>query len=74
MPLDPSKIRARRESLGLSQSQAAERAGMSASYYADLERGRWDAPKLDTVERLARALRTPIAKLLGQRGASYREV
>ncbi len=64
MPLNPTKIKARREALGLSQAQAAERAGMSASYYADLERGRYSDPRLVTLEQIAKALRCRLPALL----------
>lgn len=44
-----------RKSKKLSQSEVAERAGLSISYISDVERGVAN-PKLDTIEALAKAI------------------
>jgi predicted transcriptional regulator len=64
MPLDPQKIRERRERLSLTQSDAAERAGMPQPHWARIESGERNDPALSTAERVAKALRCSIAKLL----------
>jgi transcriptional regulator with XRE-family HTH domain len=52
--------RARRK---LSQLDLSRRAGVSVSYVSMLERNR-RSPPLDTVERIARALKVPPTSLL----------
>lgn len=64
MPLDPSKIKARRERLKLTQSAAAERAGMPQPHWARIEMGGRTDPQLSTAEAVAKALRCSIVKLL----------
>jgi len=54
------KLRAER---GMTQEALAEKAGISRSYIARLELGRQD-PTLGTLEKLAKALKVPVAKLL----------
>lgn len=66
MPLDPSKIKARREALGLSQAQAAERAGMRQPNWARVESGGRTDPELSTALRVAAALRWPLTRLLAK--------
>jgi transcriptional regulator with XRE-family HTH domain len=64
--LDRAKVRQLRESLGLSQSQAAEKAGMSGgkSQWSDIESGRTGGITLATLARIAAALDVPPGKLL----------
>jgi transcriptional regulator with XRE-family HTH domain len=63
------KIRARRAFLGLSLADVAERADLSPSTLSRIERGLL-SPRLETVERLARALGyTAEDLLLGDRHA-----
>lgn len=50
-----SAISRRRDELGLSQEQLAERAGLSAKYLGRIERGEVNA-SLDTLERVVSAL------------------
>lgn len=57
-------LRARRTRLHLTQQQVAVAAGMSQSTYARLEAGGRANPRIDTVERLAAALRTTPGRLL----------
>jgi transcriptional regulator with XRE-family HTH domain len=52
-----------RERRGLTQEQLAEKAGISRGYLARLETARQD-PKLSTLEKIAKALKVDIAKLL----------
>lgn len=65
MPLDPSKIRTRREKLGLTQQQAAERAGLVQPNWAAIEAGKRLDPSLSTAERVAKALNCKLPHLLG---------
>ena len=64
MPLDPAKIKARRERLKLTQAAAAELGGMAQSHWARIETGERTDPNLSTAEHVAKALRCPLAKLL----------
>jgi transcriptional regulator with XRE-family HTH domain len=64
MPLDPAKLKARREHLGLTQQQVADAAGMPQPGYARIESGRRNDPRLSTAQAIAKALRVPLAKLL----------
>lgn len=57
------KIRALRERRGLTQEQLAVKAGISRGYLARLETARQD-PRLSVVEKLARALRVKVGRLL----------
>ena len=59
-----STIRRRREALGLTLEQLAERAGLSPNYVGTVENGRRD-PSLSTVYALAKGLRVPPGELLG---------
>lgn len=56
-------IRARRETLGLSQEAAAHEADISARYYADVERGT-RAVSVDVACRIAGALDTTLQSIL----------
>jgi transcriptional regulator with XRE-family HTH domain len=53
-------LRARRK---ITQAELAERAGISHGYLARLETGRQD-PTITTLEKLAKALKVPVEKLL----------
>ncbi len=57
-------IRRRRERLGLTLEQLAERAGLSPNYIGSIEGGKRD-PSLTTVVALAKGLRVPAGELLG---------
>jgi transcriptional regulator with XRE-family HTH domain len=50
-------LRAKREKLGISQEEVAERAGVDRTYVSILERG-LKSPTLETFERICCALRT----------------
>ena len=54
------KLRAER---GMTQEALAEKAGISRSYITRLELGQQD-PTLGTLEKLAKALKVPVAKFL----------
>jgi transcriptional regulator with XRE-family HTH domain len=58
-------IRDLREKRGLTQEQLAFKARVTPGYVAQLELGLRKNPSLDVVRRLARALRVPLAELLG---------
>ncbi|WP_426751678.1 helix-turn-helix domain-containing protein [Myxococcus sp. Y35] len=57
-------IQARRKSLALTQEALAERASLASNYIRMIERGA-RVPHVETLERLARALDTTMAALLG---------
>jgi len=57
------RLKALRERRGLSQEKLAARAGLSRPHLARLENARQD-PTLGTIEKIAKALRVPIAELL----------
>ncbi len=57
------RIQRARWRLGLSQDVAAERVGLTARYYADLERGHRN-PTIETIFSIARALKVSIADLV----------
>lgn len=64
--LDRSKMRELRKALGLTQQQAAERAGMTGgkAQWSDVETGRSGGITLDTLARIAAALECEPADLL----------
>ncbi len=57
-------VRRRREALGLTLEQLAERSALSPNYIGTVENGRRD-PSLSTVLALAKGLRIPAGELLG---------
>ena len=57
------RIKAERRKRGWSQEELADKAGLSRTYLARLETARQD-PTLSTLEKLAKALRVTVAKLL----------
>ena len=67
-PVDPiekiaMRIKALRAKRDITQAELAARAGISHGYLARLETGRQD-PTITTLEKLAKALRVPVEKLL----------
>lgn len=64
MPLDPEKIKSRREHLTYSQGEMARRAGMSVQQWNALETGKKEDPRVATVETVAKALRCKIDDLM----------
>jgi transcriptional regulator with XRE-family HTH domain len=55
-------VRARREELGMTQEDLAEKAAIHRTYLSDIERGTRN-PSLINIERLAIALALPISGL-----------
>jgi len=55
-------VRARREELGMTQEDLAEKAGIHRTYLSDVERGTRNL-SLINIERLAAALSVSMAKL-----------
>ncbi len=55
-------VRARRQSLGITQEELAWRAGLHRTYITDIERGARNL-SLQSIEKLARALEAPIRDL-----------
>lgn len=53
-----------REKKGLTQVALAKKAGITQPYLAQIESGERKNPSLATLQRLAKALRVPITKLL----------
>lgn len=64
MPLSPTKIKARREALNLSQGDVASRIGIAQPNYAAIESGRRNKPSLELAEKIAKALEIALEKLL----------
>ena len=56
------RIREIRKSQGISQEQLSERAGISAQYVSNIERGK-ENPTLDLLLRLAEALRVALGQM-----------
>jgi DNA-binding XRE family transcriptional regulator len=54
--LDIAKLKTKRESIGLSPGEMADKAGLSRMGYYKIETGRQSNICLDTMDRLARAL------------------
>lgn len=57
------RIRARRKALRLSQSDLAQRAGMTASFVSQVERG-VTSPSIDSLFKIGQALDTPVFHFL----------
>lgn len=68
MPINPTAIRAARESLGLTQQQAADAAGIARPNWARLEAGNRPDPQLSTVEAVAEAIGVRVESILSRRG------
>ncbi|MEG1577170.1 MAG: helix-turn-helix transcriptional regulator [Oscillospiraceae bacterium] len=58
-----SNLRRKRKEHGLTQAQLAEKAGISRSYYADIEKDYYN-PSLDTLKSIAAVLLTTSSVLL----------
>jgi transcriptional regulator with XRE-family HTH domain len=58
-----ARVKRLREQRGMTQERLAEKAGISRTYLARLETARHD-PTLSMLEKLAKALRVPLASLL----------
>ncbi len=64
IPIDTDKIRRLRESLGLTQAEAARRAGIPFQNWNDVEHGRRPNLTVATLERIAAALGVKARDLL----------
>lgn len=62
------QLRKLRKDLDLTQEQMAERVGMDIRYYQRLESKTPNAVKLDTIDKIAKALNLPPWKLLKFKG------
>jgi len=60
----PARIKAVRLRIGDTQAACAKRAKMAQGQWADLEDGRY-SPRIDTLQRVAKALKCPVAELIG---------
>ena len=65
-------IKKRRTELGISQEELAERADLHRTYIADIERGTRNV-SLENIEKLAKALRIPIATLFANYNVEVQE-
>ena len=59
-------IRSLRKARGITQEEVARRAGMSLNGMADIERGDAVDPHISTLRRIAEALDTSVAELMGE--------
>lgn len=67
-------IRRRREELGLSQEQLANRAEMGAAHLGNIERGSSrNNPTLKTLHKIASALETTLEKLFENTGGNPKD-
>lgn len=57
------RIRARRKELGMNQTDLAERAGMTASFVSQVERG-VTSPSIDSLYKISQALEVPVFHFL----------
>lgn len=65
-PIDAEKVRALREKRGLTQQQLADAADIWRPRIAELETGKPVSITVETLERIARALKVSPASLLTQ--------
>lgn len=71
LPLDEAirtlgtRLRARRQSMGLTLDQLAERSGMSKSYLCEIEGGKNKNPTIRTALLLCRALGWTLSECIG---------
>jgi len=66
MPLDPSKIQSVMTAKSVSRAELSKRTGIAPPHITRLLSGERRDPTLSTVERLAKALGCPIAKLVSE--------
>lgn len=64
------RLRARRNDLGLTVMQAAERSGLSHSYHSRLERGLIPRPTLLELRKVSRGYGVPLHALIDDSGES----
>ena len=61
---DRMQLRKLRQERDLTQEAMAEKVGMDARYYQRIESDKPNAVKIDTLDKLAKALNIPVWKLL----------
>ena len=61
------KLKRLRAKRGLTQEELGRKVGVSYAYISMLESGAKTNPTIDTLKALAKALRVPVAELLGRR-------
>src|SRR5436305_13407082 len=66
-------LRACRDRLGISQEELAGRAGLHRTYVSDIERGARN-PSLESIDKLARALKISVATLFEPAAQSAAEM
>ena len=66
MPLDPSKVQSVMAAKSVSRAALSKRTGIAPPHITRLLSGERPDPTLSTVERLAKALGCPIAKLVSE--------
>lgn len=66
MPLDPTKIESVMVAKSVSRAELSKRSGIAPPNITRLLSGERPDPTLSTVERLAKALGCPIAKLVSE--------
>lgn len=57
------KVKKRRNFLGLTQEELAEKVGISRAYMGFIEQGR-NVPTLETLEKVAKALKVKVSELV----------
>jgi len=55
------KIQKRRNELGFTQEELGDKVGISRAYMGYIEQGRY-APSLEVLEKIAKALKSPISE------------
>lgn len=70
MPLDPAKIQAVLDAKGITRAELSRRTGIAPPHVTRILSGERTDPALSTVERLANALKCPLAKLIHNKGGS----
>lgn len=65
MPFLHWKLSELREAAGLTQAEAAKKAGMNKSSYSDLEHGRFASPTVSTLEKVAELFGVDACDLIG---------
>jgi transcriptional regulator with XRE-family HTH domain len=59
------RIKKLREARGLTQAELADKVGVTQVYISSLESGARKNPSLELLRKLAKALKTDVAELLG---------
>jgi transcriptional regulator with XRE-family HTH domain len=62
--VNTTEIKRRREAMGMTWQQAADKAGWPVQRWGDVEGGRHDDPRISTMEAVATVLRCKVDDLL----------